>query len=212
MQKIDSLTELVPRFRRRYDRAFMHQRPQPSFPPPSFQPFGGYHVRRNEFLAYPGLFRETRRSDKRRRSDTIDPPVDILRFVEETIGAGDAGDDDIEYAWIGLRDCLNGMGARMGQEQEWDGGMVERLDRGKGQERRDERQEEGRVDRVRGRRRDAVEEVHGRDDEVVKRVGRRVHVHLDSNHLGKLGTRCQTFERTDATRFFRLRPSHPSQP
>lgn len=36
------------------------------------------------------------------------------------------------------------------------------------------------MDRVRRRRGDAVEEVHGGDDEVVKRVGRRVHVHLDS--------------------------------
>lgn len=110
----------------------MHQRPQPRFPPPPFQPFGGHPIRGDEFLAYPGLFRKTRRADKRRRSDTIDPPIDILRFVEETIGAGDAGDDDIEYARIGLGDCLHGMGPRVGQEEEWDRGMVERLNRGKG--------------------------------------------------------------------------------
>lgn len=132
MQKIDSLTELVPRFRRRYDRTFMHQRPQPRFPPPPFQPFGGHPVRRDEFLAYPGLFRKTRRSDKRCRTDTVYPPIDILRFVEETIGAGNTGDDDIEYARIGLRDCLDGMGPCVGQEEEWDRGMVERLDGRKG--------------------------------------------------------------------------------
>lgn len=129
LQKIDSLAKLVPRFRRRDDRAFMHQRPQPSFPPPFRQPFRRHLILRHEPLPDPALLCQARGAHERRRSHAIDPPVNVLRLVEEAVRTRHAGDDGVEHAGVGLRDGLHRVGARVREEEERDGGMAERLDR-----------------------------------------------------------------------------------
>lgn len=130
LQKINSLTKLIPRLRRRHDRAFMHQRPQPTFPPSFCQPFRRHLIRRHEFLPDPALLCQPRRAHERRRRHTVYPPVNVLRLVEEAVRTRDAGDDGIQHAGVGLGDRLDRVGARVREEEERDRGMVERLNRG----------------------------------------------------------------------------------